>query len=83
MSQLLDNETEQALEAAAEAKAAKKGRNINHAARCGAAWKAFQAAAKAAQESGVSVMLKLDDKDGESAKAAPADCASLSILATY
>ena len=68
MSPLHDNETEQALEAAAEAKAAKKGRNINHAAKCRKAWDAFQAAAKAASEAGVSVTLAFNDGDGSRAQ---------------
>lgn len=78
MSQLLDNETEQALEAAAEAKAAKKGRNINHAAKCRKAWDAFQAAAKAASEAGVSVTLALEGDSGGVATAYTA-----SITASY
>ena len=80
MSQLFDNETEQALEAAAEAsaKAAKKGRNINHAAKCRKAWDAFQAAAKAASEAGVSVTLALEGDSGGVATAYTA-----SITATY
>lgn len=81
MSQLLDNETEQALEAAAEASAskpAKKGRNINHAAKCRKAWDAFQAAAKAASEAGVSVTLALEGDSGGVATAYTA-----SITASY
>ncbi len=80
MSQLFDKETEQALEAAAEAnaKAAKKGRNVNHAAKCRKAWDAFQAAAKAASEAGVSVTLALEGDSGGVATAFTA-----SITATY